>query len=107
MARSKQACWTEEQARTMGRLGGLASGRARRDKKTLREALEVLLDMPCLDDPGLSNREAVAVALLREALKGEVKAFAALRDTLGEKPSDKQPATPLSGAMVITWQNDT
>ena len=90
----------------MGQRGGIASGRARREKKSLREALELLLDMPCLDDSGLSNREAVAVALLREALKGEVRAFAALRDTVGEKPMEKKE-NALSGKLVVSWRNST
>ena len=40
-------------------------------------------------EDGLTGREAVAVALYEQALKGDVRAFAELRDTVGEKPTDK------------------
>lgn len=76
-----------EEARERGRKGGVASGRARREKASLRAALEVLLERKGED--GLTGREAVAVALYEQALKGDVRAFAELRDTVGEKPTDK------------------
>lgn len=76
-----------EEAQAWGRKGGLASGIARREKKTLRAALEVLLDRK-LEGSSLTGREAVAVALFEKAMSGDVKAFQELRDTVGEKPVD-------------------
>lgn len=76
-----------EEARERGRKGGVASGRARREKASLRAALEVLLERKGED--GKTGREALAVALYEQALKGDVRAFAELRDTVGEKPTDK------------------
>lgn len=78
---------TKQEARERGRKGGLASGIARREKKTLRAALEVLLDRK-LEGSSLTGREAVAVALFEKAMSGDVKAFQELRDTVGEKPVD-------------------
>lgn len=75
------------EAQAWGRKGGIASGIARREKRTLRAALEVLLDRK-LDGSSLTGREAVAVALFEKAMSGDVKAFQELRDTVGEKPVD-------------------
>lgn len=75
------------EAQAWGRKGGIASGIARREKKTLRAALEVLLDRK-LEGSSLTGREAVAVALFEKAMSGDVKAFQELRDTVGEKPMD-------------------
>ena len=51
-----------EEAQAWGRKGGIASGIARREKKTFRATLEALLDRK-LDGSSLTGREAVAVAL--------------------------------------------
>lgn len=94
-----------EEARDKGRKGGLASGVSRRDRKTLRAMLEMLMDMPAAteDGPAKSNREAMAVAIVQRALAGDVKAFEVVRDTLGEKPRDKVDAS-LSGGLEISWK---
>ena len=86
--------------RSKGRKGGIASGQARREKMTLRAALEVLLERKGED--GKTGREALAVALYDQALKGDVRAFAELRDTVGEKPTSKlEMGGDLSIAAVI------
>lgn len=78
---------TKEEASERGRKGGIASGIARREKKTFRATLELLLDRR-LEGSSLTGREAVAVALFEKAMSGDVKAFQELRDTVGEKPVD-------------------
>ena len=92
---------SKQEARERGAKGGVASGRARREKASLRAALEVLLERKGED--GKTGREALAVALYEQALKGDVRAFAELRDTVGEKPVQKAE-NEVSGGLVITWQ---
>lgn len=76
------------EAREQGRLGGIRSGEARRERKAIRQALEECLAMDTdLDGETVSNVEAVAVALVREAKNGNVRAFAEIRDTCEGKPS--------------------
>ena len=89
------------EAQAWGRKGGIASGAARREKRTLRAVLEVLLDRK-LDGSSLTGREAVAVALFEKAMSGDVKAFQELRDTVGEKPVDKQELSGPDGAPVAS-----
>lgn len=71
--------------------GGKASGRARRQKADLRKACEMLLEMDIKGKDGTikSGAEAIALAQLQKALKGDAKAFEMLRDTSGQKPVDK------------------
>ena len=79
---------TPQQARERGRKGGIASGKSRRDKKTLRQALELLLEIRD-ERTGRSGMESVALALFDKAISGDVRAIEALRDSIGQKPTDK------------------
>ena len=76
-----------EEARERGRKGGLASGEARRKRKTLKEELLLMLS-------DVDIQEKISVALINEAINGNnsgsvTKAFEVIRDTIGEKPADK------------------
>lgn len=77
---------TEEEQRELARKGGIASGEARRRKKTLKEELIALLEMN-------DNNEKISLALLQKALNGDIQAFTTIRDTIGEKPTDKVEAS--------------
>ncbi len=93
---------TPSEQREIARKGGQASGAARRRKKALREASKILSDMPVTDrafrrkmellgvpDGDITYQMAVVVAMLNQAMKGNVKAAYFLRDTVGESPSDQ------------------
>ena len=76
---------TEEEQRELARKGGIASGEARRRKKTLKEELIALLETN-------DNNNKISVAILNKALNGDIQAFTTIRDTIGEKPVDKVEA---------------
>lgn len=80
-----------EEAVENGRKGGVNSGESRRNKKLLRECLEMLLEKEMSSKSGetMTGAEALAAKLFSEAMKGNVKAFEVLRDTAGQKPADK------------------
>lgn len=82
---------TESEQRAISSKGGIASGEARRNKKLLRECLEILLEKEMKGKNGetMSGAEALATKLFAEAMKGNVKAFEVLRDTAGQKPVEK------------------
>lgn len=66
----------------------------RKEKKLLKECLEILLDRNINIKDGETTRtvngaEAVSIALFRKALKGDTRAFEILRDTIGQKPVEK------------------
>lgn len=78
-------------SREEAKKGGIASGESRRNKKLLRDCIEVLLETEMDDGKGgkKTGAEALSVKLFKEALKGNVKAFEVLRDTAGQKPVEK------------------
>ena len=73
---------SKEEARERGRKGGLASGEARRKRKTLKEELLLMLSEG-------ETQQSVTLALIEKAISGDTKAFEVIRDTIGEKPVDK------------------
>lgn len=83
--------------------GGKKGSEARRQKKLLRETLEELLSM---NDPatGENNQQAINVALLKQALKGNTKAYEVIRDTLGQKQPEKVETNATVQKVFITPQ---
>ena len=89
---------TREQRLEYARMAAAASADARGKKATFKAALEMLLDMPVLEGnpvgealkplfPKLTNRDALSIAIMAKAIQeGDIKAFAAIRDTTGELP---------------------
>lgn len=82
---------TAKEQREKARMGGIASGKARREKRDLRKCLEILLEREFTDKSGntVSGAEALCAKLFEQGMKGNVKAFETLRDTVGQKMPDK------------------
>ena len=93
--------------------GGAASGEARRAKKTLRELVELfgelgvnpdtrkLMKQLGIPEDLMTRKMQPVVALFNKANKGDVSAFNAIRDIIGEKPVDE---TKLTGALDTSIQ---
>lgn len=93
---------SSDEARENGRKGGIASAKSRREKKAMRETLEALLSMQMksgkaanveeiksfstLKGKNISVQEAMSIAMIQKAIKGNVKAAEWVRDTAGQKP---------------------
>jgi hypothetical protein len=75
---------SKKEARERGKKGGIASGKARAARKTLKEELLLLLEEGKV-------QETISLALIQEAISGQnrTRAFEVIRDTIGEKPTDK------------------
>ena len=96
---------TEEELRKMTRNGGLASVKARREKKKLREMVEIFGSLKVdkknsrlMEDLGIDKEYHTrfmqgVVSLFSKANKGDVSAFNAIRDIIGEKPVDETKVT--------------
>lgn len=71
--------------------GGIRSGEARRAKRDLRLALEMLLEKDFTDKNGkeITGTEAITAKLFEQAMKGNVKAFETIRATVGQDPVQK------------------
>lgn len=71
-----------EEVRENGRKGGIKSGETRRKRKTLREELLALLETN-------QYQEKMSLSLIKQAIDGNTKAFEVIRDSIGEKQTDK------------------
>lgn len=70
--------------------GGRKSAKNRKDRKTFREGLLLLLNEPLKDKSGVATdkttQDAVIAGLVKRAISGDVRAAEFIRDTIGEKP---------------------
>lgn len=74
---------TSKQAREYGRLGGIASGEARRKKATMLSVLEKTLDETNAN--GITYRELVTLGLIKGAINGSSKNYELIMNTIQEK----------------------
>lgn len=91
---------THELTASEQRAGGIASGKARREKRKLRELAQMILEEEVTDSSGrqMSRGEAALRVQARKAiLDGDVKALAFLRDTAGQAPVQQVEVGTLEG----------
>ena len=73
--------------------GGKKSAQMRKERKTLREGILVLLSEPLKDKSGkvtdTTTQDAIIAALVKKAASGDTRAFEMIRDTIGEKPIER------------------
>ena len=97
---------TSEELREMTRKGGLKSGEVRRRKKTMREALEMLMFNTELNEQtkqmlkgeginaeDFNHQMVITRSLIAKAESGDVQAYNAICAMIGEKPADKMEMT--------------
>ena len=73
----------KDKAREIHAKGGKASGESKRARKSLKEELILLLSQG-------DTQKQLSISLLAKAFNGDVRAFEVIRDTIGEKPVEKQ-----------------
>jgi len=99
---------TPKERKEQARKAGIASGIARREKKLFRETLESLLTMPMksgkdvpideiknfagIKGKNISVQEAILIAQIQKAMRGDTRAAEYVRDTIGENPAVKVEA---------------
>lgn len=96
---------TKSERRKIATAGGKASGEARRKKRDMRKAAEMLLGMPIsnkqstmkatlaalgIDEDDMDYSMAVLATMLLQAANGNVNAAKFLRDTAGQNPMLQQ-----------------
>ena len=72
--------------------GGIASGKARREKADLRRQMQLWLESDVTTDKHgnpMSGAQLMAAVAAKEASKGNAKFWELIRDTAGYKPVDK------------------
>jgi hypothetical protein len=87
--------------------GGKASAEARRRKRDLREALEILLEKEFMDKNGVSKSgtEIITAKLFEQAAKGNVKAFETIRATVGQDPVQKVQVADVNQDVIDEVEN--
>lgn len=94
LEKGKATQFTGENAAIYGSRGGHAGAATKNHRKTMRDDLESLLKSRP-NDPKTGKRskntiqEAITLALVKKALNGDTKAYELIRDTIGEKPTEK------------------
>lgn len=94
---------TAEEQRKRASKAGKASAKKRRERKEMRETLAVMLSMPlnegdsvspedlqnyaALKDQNITVQDAIVGAMIKSAMKGNVKAFNSIIGIMGEKPA--------------------
>ena len=100
---------TKDEQRSIAREGGKASGKARREKKAMKETLETLLTMNLqagtgdeieaiqsiaeLKGKNISVQEAIMLAQIKKAMKGDTRAAEFVRDASGNKLAENVALT--------------
>ena len=108
---------TKEEAKELGRKGGVASGKSRRRKRQFRDELEMLLPLTDKGKDGqpiinpLTGRkqtvqQSITMQLLLKARKGDVKAAKLILDTLGELVLKEEHKHEIEGGMVIVTADE-
>lgn len=78
---------TTDEVREIARKGGIKSGESRRRRKTFKEALLIALET---EKDGKLIQDLGVEALIAKYINGDLEVFKTVRDTVGEKPVDKQ-----------------
>lgn len=97
---------TSEDCKRNGHKGGIASGKARRERRDMQKRIQEIFDMTIsrgkegkfdnLADANGQNLSVIDACLLKQfqkALKGDTRAIEFLRDSAGMKPVDEHNVT--------------
>ena len=95
---------TSEEAMELGRKGGIASGKARREKKTMRETLEMMLE-EVADIEGNKNKltykQLATLGLLKGAVQGNNANYKTILETIGELQEGQTTTTPTLKVEIV------
>lgn len=107
---------TTEEARERGSKGGIASGKARRKRKAIKETLDALLSMNLKNDEAanldeiqsiaslkgknITVQEAMVFAQIQKALKGDTRAAMLLFEMLGSDSVGTTEQTESHNALI-------
>lgn len=112
---------TKEQLAEYGRRGGRTKAENYKTRRGICETMKILLEMSLstgkvntvdeirafgkLKGKNVIVRDAICIRLVQKALTGDLKAIEMVRDTVGEKPTDKLDITDLTPT-VLTGEGD-
>lgn len=80
--------FTKENAKEMGSKGGIRSGEVRREKASMKKALEMLLDEK--NKKGQTYRDLATLGLIKGAIDGKAENYKVIVQLLGEMEESKE-----------------
>jgi hypothetical protein len=108
-----------EQQAIIAQKGGAASVESKRRKKTLADRVRLFGELKvdaksarAMEQLGIAEEEQdrymqAAVSLFQKALKGDVSAFNAIRDIIGEKPVERQQVNAMMDTQITIGYVET
>lgn len=104
---------TSEQARENGRKGGIASAKAKKERKSMRELMNILLELPVSeknkanmetlgikDEQLQNNKMLVAVGLMKRAITGDPRAIEVMCGVAGELTGENEKQEEVKGITI-------
>lgn len=94
---------SHEEAVKNGSAGGVASGKARREKADLRRVIQTWLESQATTDKNgnpMTGAELMTMVAVKEMSKGSARHWELLRDTAGFKPVDKVMIADVDPAVI-------
>lgn len=78
---------TPSERKQLARKAGKASGKARREKRTMKQLLEIALSLMVTNKKGetASRKEVIAIQLVNRAASGDLRAIDLLTKLIGEQ----------------------
>lgn len=105
---------TESEQREIAKQGGITSGRARRRRRSMKEAADYYLSLPetdrrtvnrllrdAIDPEDIDNQMAVVAGIAAQAKRGDARAASVLLKMLGEVPRRSGVTDQLAKARKI------
>lgn len=83
--------FSKETASAEGKKGAAISNRVQAEARTFAEELRLLLQESLKDSNGneAKTQKVISIAMIKKAAKGDVRAYEVIRDTIGQKPTEK------------------
>ena len=97
---------SKDEARELGRKGGIASGEARREKRAMRELLEIALAAKRVRGD-ITNKEESAAQLAKKMAEGDLKAIEVGLKVIGEYEQKVKVEGDMRSVQVIVEDADT
>lgn len=88
---------TTEEKREIAIKGGIASGKARQEKATMKKTLELMLEEIGDKESGLTNKQLATLGLIKGAILGNSANYKTILETIGElQESNETPSVQIN-----------
>lgn len=94
---------TKKEQREIAIMGGIASGKARQEKATMKKTLEMLLNEK--NDKGITYRDLCTLGLIKGATQGKAENYKVMLQVLGELQEQQDVCTPSVNINIVDNSN--